>query len=217
MTDIRAILFDNDGTLVDTYEAILTCFKYATKKVLHTDIPEAELMAKVGQPLRVQMWDFTEDPEVHQALCDAYWERGITVHDEKAHLFEGVKETLQELQDRGFVMGVVTSKLHDAAQHGLELFGIDQYFSCLVSPDDCEGSKPDPAPVVYGAQLLDIKPEHCLYVGDSPFDMQAGRGAGCTTVAALWGMFPEDVLDQEYPDIKCRTMKDLLDLECLAR
>ncbi len=216
MSDIQAILFDNDGTLVDTYDAILSCFQYATQKVLHKAIPDEELMAKVGQPLRVQMWDFTDNPETHQALCDAYWERGQIVHDECAHLFEGVAETLSALQERGFVMGVVTSKLHGAAQHGLKLFGIDQYFDCLVCPDDCEGTKPNPAPVIYGAQLLGIDPSRCLYVGDSPFDMQAGNGAGCITVACLWGMFDKDTLSYENPDYMCAKFSDLLNLEVLA-
>ena len=216
MTQLKAILFDNDGTLVDTHEVLLTCFRHATRTVLNEVIPDDVLMAKVGQPLVVQMWDYTDDPDVHQRLCDAYHTKGKEIHDEKAALYEGVAETLAQLKEQGYIFGVVTSKLHDACVHGLELFGIADFFDCVVSPDDCEGAKPSPEPVIYAAGLLGLKPEECVYVGDSPFDMQAGNGAGCITVAAQWGMFSDEVLAENNPTYTCRHFSDLLDVEAIV-
>ena len=77
--------------------------------------------------------------------------------------------------------------------------GVWDNLSCLVGADDCPKSKPDPAPIAMAAELVGCVPEECIYLGDSPYDMQAGIAAGCTTVAALWGMFPADLLESYHP------------------
>lgn len=126
-------------------------------------------------------------------------------------LFPGVREGLERLQDAGFVMGVVTSKMSPLAKHGLEILGISEFFGCLVGADSCEHHKPHPEPVELGAKLLGIDPSKCAFVGDSPFDMHAGREAGCITAAVLWGMFPKTRLRSENPTYVCATFDELVD------
>ena len=210
MNDVKGILFDNDGTLVDTYALILTSFQHATRTVLEREIPEESLMAKVGQPLAEQMWDFTDEPEVQQELLRVYREFNHAHHDGEIRAFDGVLEGLRALREAGFSLGVVTSKMHWLAWRGLEVVGAAPYLQCCVGADDCAQFKPNPAPVVAGAGSLGLSPEECVYVGDSPFDIAAGNAAGCKTVAALWGMFPREVLAAEAPTYFCESFADLV-------
>lgn len=209
MTTIRGILFDNDGTLVDTYDLILSSFQYAVSNVLGREIPEVDLMRKVGQPLAEQMKDFTDDPLVQDELVRVYREHNHAVHDSQVRLFDGVLKGLAQLRDAGFALGVVTSKRHRLAWRGLEVTGVAPYFQCCIGSDDCLRFKPDPDPVIAGSRALGLRAEECAYVGDSPFDMTAGNAAGCLTVAALWGMFSREALAAESPRCFCERFIDL--------
>ena len=210
--NFKAILFDNDGTLVDTYDLLLESFKFATQEVLGHTFPDDVLMAGVGTPLAEQMKGFTDDPALQQQLLVTYRDYNERIHDERVALFEGAEETLATLHGRGVKMGVVTAKLHALAWHGLEITGAAPYLDCLIGPDDCPKAKPAPDPILMGCDLLGVSPAECLYVGDSPYDIQAGNAAGCTTVAALWGMFSREVLLAENPSIELSQFSDLLNL-----
>lgn len=213
----KAVLFDLDGTLLDTHELILASFRHSMDEVLGASFPEEELMKKVGQPLETQMWDFTDDPAVHERLLTVYRNYNHEVHDECVRAFDGVSSMLADVRERGLRVGVVTSKRHALAQRGLEVCGLADYVECLVGPDDFPAHKPDPGPVAYGCELLGCAPSECLYVGDSPFDTQAGNGAGCTTVAVCWGMFSPEVLAASSPSHtieKPEELAALLDEAC---
>ena len=209
---IRGILFDNDGTLVDTHDLILTSMRYTMKTVLGKECPDEELLRGVGTPLDDQLLEFAQgDKELGAELARVYRAHNEARHDTEVKLFEGVAEGLCDLRGAGFQMGVVTAKRHALAQRGLEITGAWQYLDCLVGANDCPKAKPDPAPIIMAAHLLGLQPQECLYVGDSPYDMQAGNAAGCMTVAALWGMFPREVLAAENPTHECATFADLVE------
>lgn len=206
---VKAVLFDLDGTLLDTHDLILASFRHATSEVLGRSFPDEVLMQKVGQPLATQMWDFTDDAAVHEQLLTTYRTFNHAAHDECVRAFEGVAEALAELHERGLRMGVVTSKMHALAMRGIEICGLADYIECLVAPDDFPAHKPDPGPVAYGCELLGLQPSECLYVGDSPFDIQAGNGAGCATVAVTWGMFAPELLAEHSPSHTIDTPAEL--------
>lgn len=208
-SQIKGVLFDLDGTLIDTYELILSSFRHATREVLGRNIPDGVLMQKVGQPLTVQMWDFTDDQETHDTLLTTYRAHNESVHDDVVSAFPGVAETVRELRAAGMRLGVVTSKRHALAQRALDLLGLSECFEFLIGSDDCSEHKPSPAPVLRGCELLGLEPSACVYVGDSPFDIQAGNAAGCTTAAALWGMFSERDLMAASPDLKAERINEL--------
>lgn len=196
---IRGILFDNDGTLVDTHDLILESFRYTLKAVLGAEPSDEEIMRGVGTPLAAQMATFSDNRQIQEELLRVYREHNHAHHDQTIAAFPGVVDGLARLHDRGIVIGVVTAKMHALAWHGLEIVGAAPYLSCLIGADDCALSKPDPAPIAQAVTLLGLAPEECLYVGDSPYDIQAGNAAGCITVAVLWGMFSEGVLQAENP------------------
>ena len=208
---MKGILFDNDGTLVDTHDIILASMRYSTQKVLGRVLPDEVLMRKVGQPLIVQMRDFTPDEDEQVEIVRVYREHNATIHDERISAFPGTAEALASLVDRGFVLGVVTSKLRVTAWHGLEICGLSPYLSCCIGAEDCEHYKPEAEPVLRGAKALGLLAADCLYVGDSPYDIQAGKAAGCATMAVTWGVFSRDELCAESPDYVCDSFTELLE------
>lgn len=214
---LDAVLFDLDGTLIDTYDLILVTFRHATREVLGRTIPDEELMAKVGQPLATQMWDFTDDASVQQELVAAYREYNARVHGDLIKLFPGTVDMLERLKDAGVPLGVVTSKRHVSAVQGLASFNLEHYFDFLIGSDDWPEHKPHPGPVAHGCDRLGLAHEQVLYVGDSPFDIQSGNAAGCATAAVLWGMFPQGVLAAEHPTYVCANQCELAPLLALPQ
>lgn len=207
--DVKGILFDLDGTLLDTHRLLLASFRHTVDRVLGTYIPDECFMATVGQPLEIQMWAFTDDAAVHKELCQTYRRYTVCMHDTLIEVFPGTIETVEELRQAGYPLGVVTSKRHEPALKGLSFFGLDAYVEFLVGSDDWPTHKPDPGPIEHGCDLMGLRPDECLYVGDSPFDMQASRAAGCVGVAALWGMFSAAELEAEHPDFICADIRTL--------
>lgn len=217
LSPINGVLFDLDGTLVDTYELILSSFRYATRTVLGRVIPDEELMLKVGQPLAAQMRDWTDSEEVVEELLVVYRRYNKEIHDEVIREFEGIESLVDALRSQaaqpgGKRAGIVTSKLHAVAFKGLARFGYQDAFELLIGSDDCQKHKPDPAPVLLACERLGLSPDECVYVGDSPYDIMSGNAAGCKTVAALWGMFSKKSLMGAQPTYLCESPADLQDL-----
>lgn len=207
---VGGILFDLDGTLLDTGPLIAASFRYSTRKVLGEVIPDEVLLEKVGQPLRVQMEDLA--PDRVDELLTVYRAYNEENHDAMVSEFAGVHEMLDIFNERDLPLGVVTSKMGKLARRGLSLFGYDPYFRCIIAADDCLKHKPDPAPVLAGARSLCLEPGQCAYVGDSPYDIQAGNAAGAATVAVTWGMFPIDRLLEQNPTYVVETPDDIVKL-----
>lgn len=213
MKNIDYLLFDCDGTLIDTYDIILTSMRYTVNGLLGQNRDDAELMSKVGTPLPDQMLYFLNgDKSKVDEIVATYRKHNDAIHDDGVRSFPGVKETLEKLKCAGYKMGVVTSKRHFMADRGLQLCGIRDYFEVLIGSDDFPIHKPNPEPILEGCRLLDADPERCAYIGDSPYDIQAGNAAGCTSIAALWGMFPSESLRAENPDFEIADFSMLFDL-----
>lgn len=209
---LKAILFDLDGTLIDTYQTILQSMQYAIQSVLQSEIPPEVLMKKVGQPLLVQVADFSEDVHQREEIMRAYREHNAKIHDQTTKSFPGCTEALDRLLEAGLVLGVVTSKMHKPACEGLALFGLEKKMSCVIGADDCDKHKPDPEPVIKAMQLLGLSKDECVYVGDSPFDIASGNSAGLTTIAALWGMFSPEILKAQNPHYCASTITECCEL-----
>ncbi len=211
ITDIDCVLFDLDGTLVDTIELILCSFRHATEQVLGEALPDEVVLADVGVPLRTQMHSFS--PEHTDELLRVYREHNAVHHDDLIGEYPGVEDVLAELRARGYTLGVVTSKLNHMACRGLDCFDLRPFVDIVIGADDVEIHKPDPHPLLVAAERLGVAPERCAYVGDAPPDIMAARGAGMVSVAALWGGAHDDerVL-AEGPDIALADVRELLDV-----
>jgi pyrophosphatase PpaX len=204
----RTWLFDFDGTLVDSVGLILDSFRHATRTVLGRTLPEEELLAGVGRPLIDQMRVLGGDRA--QELYDVYRDRNLRRHADLLRPYAGVTPMLDGLRDRGCAIGIVTSKMRDTVLLGLEHVPLGR-FDVVVTCEDTARHKPEPDPVRHGLELLRADPGDAVYVGDSPYDLRAGRAAGVRTAAALWGAaFPEAVLRAERPDRELRRPEEAL-------
>ena len=207
---VEAVLFDLDGTLLDTEDLILDSFRYATTKVLGAPLPDEDLRDFIGIPLESQLHKI--NPEYAKEMLIAYRENNALVHDDLIKCFPGTPGTLATLKERGYRLAVVTSKRSDAALRGLRFFDLEGFFELVLGPDMTQRHKPDPEPLLVAAERMGLSSEQCAYIGDSPYDMQAARGAGMLAVAALWGMFTRERLQEAGAQQEAKSIEDLLRL-----
>jgi pyrophosphatase PpaX len=208
----RHVLFDLDGTLIDSGPIILASMQHAVKAVLGREIPTEKLALTVGgQGLIAQMRALDETRV--DALVEAY-----RVHNEPLHetlqAFEGMLNVLPRLREQGRKLGIVTSKRHQTVALALDRFPwLVEYFDTVVAHDDTARHKPDPEPVLAGIERLGGEPAASAYVGDSPFDIQAAKAAGVHAVAVTWGgIHPEERLLEAEPDAVAHEPEELLDV-----
>jgi pyrophosphatase PpaX len=197
------VLFDLDGTVVDTVELIRASFRHATQTVLGEVLPDDEIMRYVGQPLMAQMLQLS--PEHAQELYDVYREHNHRVHDELIRAYDGVEATLTALHAHGRHLGLVTSKSTDTTAMAFRAVGLQQQFDVVVTASDTTSHKPSPEPLLLCLLKLagigaPAQPAGAIYIGDSPFDIQAGRAAGMATAAVTWGIFSRAALEEAKPD-----------------
>jgi pyrophosphatase PpaX len=209
---IAAVLYDLDGTLLDTRDMILASFQYATRKVLQRKIPDAELLDLVGIPLGEQMQHL--DAQHAQELVETYRTHNQRVHDELIRSFADTDETLAAIKVQGIPQVVVTSKRNELAWRGLGCFNLQGYFDFLIGSDDTLRHKPEPEPLLLAAARLGVPIERCVYLGDSPYDMRAACSAGAIAVAATWGIFTRDRLLAAGAQHELATISELPALLC---
>lgn len=207
---VRAVLFDLDGTLIDSIGLILASFRHATSTVLGEAIPDDVMLRDIGTPLWKQMADIS--PDDVDELVREYRVHNNAHHDEMVAGYPGTAETLAELKRMGYPVGVVTSKLNAGALRGLRLFELDGFIDLVVGADDVKVHKPDPYPLRHAAELLGVPLEECMYVGDSPHDMAAAVSGGAVAAAAFWGPFDHGLLLAEHPDYVLDSISDILPL-----
>jgi pyrophosphatase PpaX len=198
---LRAALFDFDGTLVDTTEMIHQSMRHATNTVLgREDIPRETLLANVGQPLPQQM-EIIDAGKV-DLLLEAYRRHHEENHDALIEEFPDIEKSLSRLRSAKIRVAVVTSKRRVSVEMALKNFpDLRNVVDRFVTMEDTKEHKPHPEPLLRGLELLGGVPkEEAAYVGDSPFDVEAARAAGLTSVAVSWGAFSEDRLREAHPD-----------------
>ena len=187
---IKAVIFDLDGTLIDTNDLILDTFQHVIKKCLGRTPTEEELHQVYGKTLDEQMAFFST--ERRQELVDAYKVYYRAHMDERTHLFEGVKRLLDELASRGLQMAAVTNKGSRGVHHAFDKFDLGKYFSAVITADDVTKGKPDPEGILAALNQLGVTAEEALFVGDSHSDILAAKGAGVKSVLVGWTFFHED-------------------------
>jgi pyrophosphatase PpaX len=198
---LKAALFDFDGTLVDTTEMIYQGMRHAASTVLgRDDIPRETLLANVGQPLPRQMELI--DAEKTELLLEAYRHHHEENHDALIQEFPQVEQALSRLRSAGIKVAVVTSKRRMSVEMALDNFpDLRNVVDRFVTMEDTNEHKPHPEPLWRGLELLGgIPKEEAAYVGDSPFDVEAAKAAGVTSVAVSWGAFSENRLRGAEPD-----------------
>jgi pyrophosphatase PpaX len=195
---LSAVVFDLDGTLIDTIPLILASHQHATRTVLGTALPDELLLSGIGRPLLHQMRLFSE--ERAQELFDTYrsWNHANT--ERMLRGFEGVDDLLLRLERADIRVGVVTSKSRDAVDLAFGIVPPPVTFDTVVTFDDTDRHKPEPEPILLALERMGVVPGRAAYVGDAPWDVQAARAAGCAAVAVSWGAATAERLLEEQPD-----------------
>jgi pyrophosphatase PpaX len=207
----ETVLFDLDGTLIDSGSLILSSFQHATRTVLGREIPDEVLMANVGgHGIEAQMREFDED--LADDLVRVYREHNTSVY-RGVLAFPGVEEVLRRLHGEGRRLGVVTVKGRATVDVTFEVLPLRGYFETVVTGDDTERHKPDPDSLLLALARLGTKPTTAAYVGDSPFDIRAAKAAGMVAIAVAWGgIHSLTRLEPENPDHVVSTPAELLDV-----
>ena len=209
---IKGVLFDLDGTLVNTTPLILESFRHTFKQFGMPVPSDGELVAGFGLPMRTAVTAYMLE-EMADEFCDAYRAYQRTRHDELIEGIDGVAETLSALKQSGIKMAVVTSKKRPAAIRDLGCYDLVEYFDTIIACDDCTENKPLPGPSLMALKRLGLRGADCLAVGDSPYDLQSARAAGCQTAAVRYTSFDWNfILNEGKPDYVLNKMTDLLTL-----
>jgi pyrophosphatase PpaX len=205
------VLFDLDGTLVDSGAIILASFKHAARTVLARDVEEEQIAALVGgSSLHEQMRAL--DPAHVDELVQVYREHNRPLHDE-LEAFDGVEALVETLSRQGRKLGIVTAKGRQTVDLAFAVLPLEQYFAAVVTADMTERHKPDPEPVLKALELLGSAPGTAAFVGDSPYDVGAGKAAGVFTVGVSWGkIHPDERLREAGADVVVHSPEELLDV-----
>lgn len=206
-----AVLFDLDGTLIDSIGLLLASVKhtFTGRSPAPTD---EEWIAGIGTPLTKQLRPFVSSDDEAAELQLAYRTFQREHHDRMTSAFEGVPETLAELDRRGHPMGIVTSKSNEMMERGVRYVGLDKYMKTMIGADSCTVHKPEAFPVLLALQELGYNTDEAVFVGDSPHDIHAGNAAKVISVAALWGPFSREQLESAEPARYISSIRDLLPL-----
>jgi pyrophosphatase PpaX len=203
------VLFDFDGTLVDSGRIILASFRHATKTVLEREIPDEVLVAGVGgSGIAEQMAAI--DADHADELVRVYREHNEPLHEE-LEAFEGVAELLVRLHGEGRRLGIVTAKRRPTVQLAFDRLELESWFDAVVCREQTEHGKPHPEPVLRALEILGARPADAAFVGDSPYDMGAGLAAGVFTVGVSWGgIHGRALLDDAGADVVVDSLEELL-------
>lgn len=188
--NIEAVLFDLDGTLIDSSGDFIQALNQVLKEHGHPPLAEDSIRCTVSDGARaLTQLAFGGQPEEaefernKQKLLDKYLE----LIGQYSLLFPGMERLLQQLEQQAIPWGLITNKPALYAEPLLRFMNLDQRCSCLICPDHVKHSKPDPEGLLKACQILEVQAEHCLYIGDHQRDIEAGKAAGMTTITAGFG------------------------------
>jgi pyrophosphatase PpaX len=212
MAPVQTILFDLDGTLIDSVRLILDSYHHTLATHGLPPRSDEEWLRGVGTPLSVQFADWKDDPGTLDALIATYRAYNLAHHDRMVSVYPGIVDAVAAIRAAGRRTGLVTSKNRQGALRGLTLVKLEAMMDVLVCADEVTNPKPHPEPVEKAVALLGADLETTVYVGDSIHDMVSGRAAGVRTAAVLWGPFGRGHLEDAAPDYWLERPADLLTL-----
>ncbi|WP_141432978.1 pyrophosphatase PpaX [Bacillus sp. 03113] len=207
---INTILFDLDGTLIDTNELIIKSFLHTLDQYFPGQYKREDVLPFIGPSLHETFSSLDKDRT--EEMIQTYRTFNISNHDLLVTEFDGVFETVKALKEKNYKMGIVTTKMSDVVKMGLQLTQLDQFFDIVVALDHVEKAKPDPEPIYKALELLSGRPEETIMVGDNYHDILAGKNAGTKTAGVAWTIKGREYLASFHPDYVLDNMKDLLSI-----
>jgi len=200
MTNRPALLFDLDGTLIDSIELIMRSMRHAFDGFAGRSPTDDEWRALIGRPLVDSFREFVKESEI-DALVGRYREYQLAHHDRLVRPYDGVVAAMRDFAAAGHPMALVTSKADWLAKRALVHVGLDEVIPVVVGCDSCTNHKPHPEPVERALALVRSAPRDAMFVGDSPHDVEAGRAAGVYTIGVTWGAFTRHEMARAGADV----------------
>ena len=184
---LHTIIFDLDGTLIDTMDLIVASWQHCTEVHCGAPIPREAVLPTIGLPLIPALEAYA--PGKGELLYATYQEHNNLWHDRLARLVPGTREMLACLHDRGAALALVSSKRHSILEMGLNLHALGPYFGAVIGLEDTVRHKPFPDPLLCALERLGRAPDpaHVAYVGDAAGDMAAALAAGVRPIGVPWG------------------------------
>lgn len=207
---INTILFDYDGTLMDTNEVVLQSWQHTFRTIRGHEEDLSVIRKTFGEPLVMTLEKtFPEIPlEESLAIYRTYQKEVFT---DFVEVFPGMMELLQQLKEKGYKLGLVTSRTKDTTWRGLEVYGMDQYFDAVITAGDTDKHKPDPEPILITLEKLGAAPEEAIMVGDTMFDLLCAQNAGVRSVIVDWSITMSES-EKSQADHIIKTASELLEL-----
>ncbi len=207
---INTILFDLDGTLIDTNPLILKSFEHTLSYYYpERTFTEAELLPFIGPTLEKSFSEL--NAKQWKEMVAFYRSYNIAMHDALVLEYPGVLDGLRRLKEQGYKMAVVTSKSRRVALKGIELFGLTSLFETIIATDDVTEEKPAVEPFEKAMALLGSTTDETIMVGDNDTDINGGKNAGLKTVAVGWAIKGRPYLEALEPSVIIDSMEHLSD------
>ncbi|MEN8214566.1 MAG: HAD-IA family hydrolase [Pseudomonadota bacterium] len=216
MADIRALLFDLDGTFADTAPDLAYALNETLTAFDKQPLPYHRIRPLVSHGgvalirLGFEMEPGDQGYEERRGYLLKTYEENICRH---TVLFEGIQTLIDEAESQRLPWGIITNKPAWLTEPLMQAMGLSGRAGCIISGDTCEYNKPHPQPMLHAAELLNTDPRHCIYIGDARRDIEAGRAAGMLTAAALYGYIEADDPPSNWDaDWQIETPRELLQL-----
>ncbi|MCD6522191.1 MAG: HAD-IA family hydrolase [Candidatus Diapherotrites archaeon] len=188
---IKTIMFDLDGTLIDTKRSIVHAFNTSLRKMGYNAVPEEKIIALIGRPIE-DMYRYLVNPKDTDSLCTVYRKEYARTSVKNSQLFPGVTHTLNELSN--YKLAIVTTKRTNLAKQLCDASNITRFFDIIIGGDLVRNPKPAPDAIILAAEKLNTPPSHSLFVGDTCIDVNAGKRAGTKTCGVTYGIGKKDEL-----------------------
>lgn len=207
---INTILFDLDGTLINTNELIIASFLHTLNKFYPDQYKREHVIPFMGPTLTESF--SSVDAEKVDELITEYRRFNMEMHDEFVEEYETVYETVETLHKKGYKIGIVTTKARNVVEMGLNFSRLKQFFNTVVTIDDVQNAKPHPEPIQLALKKLNAAPEETIMVGDNYHDIEGGKNAGTKTAGVAWSLKGKEFLATYHPDYMLEKMSDILSI-----
>jgi pyrophosphatase PpaX len=204
------VLFDLDGTLIDSIDLIVGSYQHTFRTHGLPALSREAIVEGIGTPLVAVFRQFTDDDATITSWIATYREHNLANHDAMVRAFPGTVEMVRAIATARRRLGLVTSKNNAGARRGLALVGLDATMEVIIGADDVTRHKPDPEPVHRALEALGASAADAVFIGDSHHDVAAGRAAGVRTIAVSWGPVARDRLSAAGADHVCATPAEVL-------
>ncbi|WP_144512985.1 pyrophosphatase PpaX [Bacillus sp. FJAT-22090] len=204
----KALLFDLDGTILNTNELIIESFLHILGEKFPGKYDRESVLPFLGPTLRETFHAI--NPELTETLIEAYRTWNLQHHDQMVAPFDGVVETLHKLKEEGYKLAVVSTKRRDMIDRGIKLMNCETLFDTIIGLDDVTHAKPDPEPIELALERLAVAKEDALMIGDNFHDIVGGQRAGVDTAAVAWSIKGEAFLATFLPTYMIHHISDLL-------